>query len=86
MSEISVVILAAGLGTRMKSDTPKVMFNISGVSMIRHVLARAYELTNDVSVVLFHQKELIEKHILDEFKDTKIYTQDLKNYPAPPEL
>lgn len=82
MSEISVVILAAGLGTRMKSDTPKVMFNISGVSMIRHVLARAYELTNDVSVVLFHQKELIEKHILDEFKDTKIYTQDLKNYPG----
>lgn len=82
MSKISVVILAAGLGTRMKSTTPKVMFELSGVSMIKHVLKRSYEITDDVGVVLYHQKDTIKEHILSEFKDTKIYTQDLENFPG----
>ncbi|MBE3610559.1 MULTISPECIES: bifunctional UDP-N-acetylglucosamine diphosphorylase/glucosamine-1-phosphate N-acetyltransferase GlmU [Campylobacter] len=82
MNNISIIILAAGLGTRMKSTTPKVMFKLSGVSMIRHVLKQAYEITNDVHVVLYHQKELIQEHILSEFKDTQIHIQDLANFPG----
>lgn len=34
MSEISVVILAAGFGTRMKSNKAKVLFELSGKPMI----------------------------------------------------
>jgi len=40
MSEFSVaaVVLAAGLGTRMKSELPKVMHPVCGRPMLRHVL------------------------------------------------
>lgn len=36
---VAAVILAAGKGTRMKSDLPKVLHPIAGRSMIRHLLA-----------------------------------------------
>ena len=32
------IILAAGLGTRMKSERPKVMHEIGGLSLVGHVL------------------------------------------------
>ncbi|MDR3424022.1 MAG: bifunctional UDP-N-acetylglucosamine diphosphorylase/glucosamine-1-phosphate N-acetyltransferase GlmU [Alphaproteobacteria bacterium] len=35
---LACVVLAAGQGTRMKSDLPKVLHPIAGVPMIRHVL------------------------------------------------
>jgi bifunctional UDP-N-acetylglucosamine pyrophosphorylase/glucosamine-1-phosphate N-acetyltransferase len=41
---LACVILAAGQGTRMKSDLPKVMHPIAGVPMIRHVLNACAEL------------------------------------------
>ena len=31
------IILAAGKGTRMKSDLPKVMHKVAGISMLEHV-------------------------------------------------
>ena len=41
MSEhlIAAIVLAAGKGTRMKSVLPKVLHNIAGQPMVRHVLA-----------------------------------------------
>ncbi|MGQ9348117.1 bifunctional UDP-N-acetylglucosamine diphosphorylase/glucosamine-1-phosphate N-acetyltransferase GlmU [Mycolicibacterium gilvum] len=36
MSDAAVVILAAGAGTRMKSDTPKVLHSLAGRSMLAH--------------------------------------------------
>ena len=38
---LSVVVLAAGRGERMRSDRPKVMHEVAGQPMIRHVLAAA---------------------------------------------
>ena len=38
MSETAVLILAAGAGTRMKSDTPKVLHTLAGRSMLAHSL------------------------------------------------
>ncbi|MBZ7964294.1 bifunctional UDP-N-acetylglucosamine diphosphorylase/glucosamine-1-phosphate N-acetyltransferase GlmU [Campylobacter sp. 2457A] len=78
----SILILAAGLGTRMKSQKPKVLQELCQKSMILHILEKAYELSDDVSVVLSHQKELVEKEILSSFPKTKILEQDLKNYPG----
>lgn len=37
----SVIVLAAGRGTRMKSSTPKVLFDVCGVSSLEHVVRAA---------------------------------------------
>jgi bifunctional N-acetylglucosamine-1-phosphate-uridyltransferase/glucosamine-1-phosphate-acetyltransferase GlmU-like protein len=44
MRNISCVILAAGQGTRMKSEIPKVLFDICGKTMIEHLLETVKEL------------------------------------------
>lgn len=38
-ADIAAVVLAAGMGTRMKSDRPKVLHAVAGRPMIHHVLA-----------------------------------------------
>jgi bifunctional UDP-N-acetylglucosamine pyrophosphorylase/glucosamine-1-phosphate N-acetyltransferase len=40
-TDLAVIILAAGMGTRMKSQRPKVMQEIAGRPMIAHVVAAA---------------------------------------------
>ncbi|NLY03328.1 MAG: bifunctional UDP-N-acetylglucosamine diphosphorylase/glucosamine-1-phosphate N-acetyltransferase GlmU [Campylobacter sp.] len=82
MSDISVLVLAAGFGTRMKSNRAKVLFEISGVSMICHILKKAYEISDDVGVVLNYQFDEVKSVILDSFPKTKIYKQDLQRFPG----
>ncbi|WP_170000762.1 bifunctional UDP-N-acetylglucosamine diphosphorylase/glucosamine-1-phosphate N-acetyltransferase GlmU [Campylobacter sp. RM16189] len=82
MSNIGVVVLAAGLGTRMKSTKPKVLFELCGEAMIVHILRKAYEISDDVSVVLSYQKEIVEAKIKEFFPKTKIYEQNLKEFPG----
>lgn len=56
MSAVAVVILAAGRGTRMKSETPKVLHPIGGRSMLAHAMASADALGADrVCVVIGDQ-------------------------------
>ncbi len=40
-NNLHILILAAGKGTRMNSDTPKVMHTLGGAPMIDHVIAKA---------------------------------------------
>jgi bifunctional UDP-N-acetylglucosamine pyrophosphorylase / glucosamine-1-phosphate N-acetyltransferase len=49
---LTVVVLAAGKGTRMKSGLPKVMHRVAGRSMIGHVLATAAALEPTCAVVV----------------------------------
>jgi bifunctional UDP-N-acetylglucosamine pyrophosphorylase / glucosamine-1-phosphate N-acetyltransferase len=52
MSELAVVVLAAGMGTRMKSELPKVLHKAAGRSLLGHVLHAAKQLhANKVVVV-----------------------------------
>jgi len=44
MTEIAVIVLAAGKGTRMKSELPKVLHRVAGRSLLSHVLHAAAEL------------------------------------------
>ena len=37
----AVIVLAAGAGTRMKSQKPKILHEIGGISMVGHALAAA---------------------------------------------
>ena len=47
MSEVHVVVLAAGKGTRMKSVLPKVLHRAHGLPLLEHVPRAAGALTAD---------------------------------------
>jgi bifunctional N-acetylglucosamine-1-phosphate-uridyltransferase/glucosamine-1-phosphate-acetyltransferase GlmU-like protein len=51
-SDLTVIVLAAGGGTRMKSKTMKVLHPIAGRSMIGHVLHAAAALVAALSDLL----------------------------------
>ena len=64
MSLETVVILAAGEGTRMKSSTPKVLHSISGRTLLGHVLHAVSALNPEqVRVVVGAGREQVEEHI-----------------------
>ena len=49
---LTIIILAAGKGTRMASDIPKVMHPVAGVPMIEYLLEVSQSLSNDVRLVI----------------------------------
>ena len=63
MNQKSIIILAAGQGTRMKSDTPKVLHKISGKPMLYYSIKEALKLSDDITVVLYHQFEKVKTEI-----------------------
>ncbi|MEY3090462.1 MAG: glucosamine-phosphate N-acetyltransferase/UDP-N-acetylglucosamine pyrophosphorylase [Pseudomonadota bacterium] len=79
---ISVVILAAGQGTRMKSSTAKVLHSISGKPMLFHAIDAAKQLSNDITVVLYHQAEEIQKAIETEYTNIHFHMQDALKFPG----
>ncbi len=52
MTELAVVVLAAGMGTRMKSDIPKVLHKAAGRSLLNHVLHAAKDIDAEKVVVV----------------------------------
>jgi bifunctional UDP-N-acetylglucosamine pyrophosphorylase/glucosamine-1-phosphate N-acetyltransferase len=61
---LNVVILAAGKGTRMRSDLPKVLHPLAGKPMLAHVLATARRLcAAKVCVVYGHGGELVPQKL-----------------------
>jgi len=77
---ISVVILAAGQGSRMKSNTPKVLHKISGKEMLFHAIDAGKELSDDVTVILYHQASRVKEAIEKEYNNIKFHIQDVKNF------
>ncbi|WP_298989647.1 bifunctional UDP-N-acetylglucosamine diphosphorylase/glucosamine-1-phosphate N-acetyltransferase GlmU [uncultured Campylobacter sp.] len=82
MNDVSVIVLAAGLGTRMKSQKAKVLFELCGEPMIIHILKKAYEISNDVSVILYYQFDEVKSAVLAQFPNAKIYKQDHERFPG----
>lgn len=63
---LSIIILAAGQGTRMRSDLPKVLHMIAGRPLLAHVIATARELdAGAVHVVYGHGGEQVRKTLAD---------------------
>jgi len=59
---LEVIILAAGKGTRMKSDLPKVLHRVAGIPMLEHVIQTAQLLNpQKIHVVVGHGSELVEQ-------------------------
>ena len=62
----AVVILAAGLGTRMKSDRAKVLHEINGIPMIRYVVGTANVLgAGEIIIVIGHQADRVQATLAD---------------------
>jgi len=61
---LKVLILAAGKGTRMKSELPKVLFEVAGKPMIDYVVDQAKALDPDeVIVIIGSGAELLQDHL-----------------------
>ncbi len=66
MSDVTVVILAAGHGTRMKSDLIKVLHPVAGKPMLGHVVANARRAGfADIVVVVGFQQERVRAYLGD---------------------
>ncbi|HQU06774.1 MAG: UDP-N-acetylglucosamine diphosphorylase/glucosamine-1-phosphate N-acetyltransferase [Ferrovum sp. 21-44-67] len=77
-SSLSVVLLAAGQGTRMRSSLPKVLHTLAGKPLINHVLERAQELdARQRLVVVGHQASRLLEHLKNEQVDTVIQQPQL---------
>ena len=78
----SIVILAAGKGSRMKSPKAKVLHNVSGRPMLYHIIKASREISNDITVVIAHQKEAVQEQMEAFFDDINFVVQDSDNFPG----
>lgn len=68
MTRIKAVILAAGKGTRMKSELPKVIHEAMGKPMVKYSIEAAMEAgaeASDICLVVGHKAELVKKAVGD---------------------
>ena len=82
MTKKSIIVLAAGAGTRMKSDTPKVLHRISGKPMLYYSIKEALKLSDDITVVLFHQASRVQAEMEKYFSNINFVIQDHINFPG----
>ncbi|CAN5311859.1 bifunctional UDP-N-acetylglucosamine diphosphorylase/glucosamine-1-phosphate N-acetyltransferase GlmU [soil metagenome] len=76
-STLAIIILAAGQGTRMKSETPKLLHTLAGIPIVSHVLGTARELDAVYTVaVVRHEREQLVSVITDELPDGVVVDQD----------
>ena len=78
----SIIILAAGKGSRMKSPKAKVLHSISGKPMLYHIIKASREISDDITVVIAHQKEAVQEQMEAFFDDIIFVVQDSENFPG----
>lgn len=72
----AVIVLAAGEGTRMKSNTPKVLHEVCGRSLVDHMLAAARDLGPErLIVVIGHARERVGAHLAETSPDARAVVQ-----------
>src|SRR6056297_1560180 len=65
MADLLSIVLAAGKGTRMKSDKIKVLHPVAGRTIIRNVLNTLDGLNSKIVNVIGHQKEEVQSELED---------------------
>ena len=59
-NKLTTIIMAAGKGTRMKSDLPKVLHLVDGRPMVSHVIELGKKIGSDRTIlILGHKKEMV---------------------------
>ncbi|EEG76613.1 bifunctional UDP-N-acetylglucosamine diphosphorylase/glucosamine-1-phosphate N-acetyltransferase GlmU [Dethiobacter alkaliphilus] len=66
MEKVTTVVLAAGEGKRMKSQTPKVLHRICGRSLLGHVLAAVEKASQQKIVVVGHGAQQVKEAFGDK--------------------
>jgi len=77
--KISAVLLAAGQGTRMKSDLPKVLHALAGKPMLWHTLQAVTQATTEKPIVIIGHgaervRELVDKEAVCIFQEPQLGT------------
>ena len=74
---ISLIILAAGMGSRMNSDTPKVLHHIAAAPMLHHAMAAGRSLDPArIVVVAGHEAAAVTKSALAFEEAAQVVIQD----------
>ena len=83
MSDIALIVLAAGKGTRMRSGLPKVLHKAAGRSLLGHVLTAARALSPK-RVVVVHGPDMpaVEKEARSYFPECAFALQEERNGTA----
>ncbi len=73
----SLIVLAAGMGTRMNSDLPKVLHKIASAPLVVHAMKSAEPLGLDHTVVVVgHGAKQVEKAVKDWNPDATVVVQE----------
>lgn len=76
-TELAVVVLAAGQGTRMRSRTPKILHPVGGRPLVGHVLDTAASLDpSRIVVVVRHERERVAETVAELAPGVVIVDQD----------
>ncbi|MCP5076168.1 MAG: bifunctional UDP-N-acetylglucosamine diphosphorylase/glucosamine-1-phosphate N-acetyltransferase GlmU [Rhodobacteraceae bacterium] len=77
MTSAAYIVLAAGMGTRMKSSVPKVLHKIAGCSMLAHVLSTVQTVQPEhVVVVVGPDMDAVSEEALNTVPTAKIAVQE----------
>lgn len=68
---LSAILLAAGHGTRMRSDTPKVLHKIAGFSMLEHVLSIVASIPDNIEAIKLNEIVIVTSEQLESHKELK---------------
>ena len=71
------IILAAGKGTRMKSDLPKVLHKVSGITMLEHVFRAVSAIKPAKNVTVIGHKAELVREVLDGQSAFTMQTEQL---------
>lgn len=74
---VKSIILAAGKGTRMKSDTPKVLHEIFNKSLLGYIIdaVNNTNLADENYVIVGHQAERVEEYVKSNYDNAKTVLQ-----------
>ena len=73
--EIKSVIMAAGKGTRMKSETPKVLHKIFEKPLLGYILDNVKNLTDENFVIVGHHADEVKSFVDKNYKNSKCVLQ-----------
>ncbi len=76
-SDVAVIVLAAGAGTRMKSTRAKVLHEIGGRSLVGHALRSAEGLSpRQIVVVIGHDRDQVGPHVQEHAPEASLAVQE----------